>query len=89
MYALSITFVDHKNYGFVSLGGAAWKTRKELLVQWDKIQAAPNDTCFLLDKRAKNGCDIEDTKCILAETVEALLGEPITTLIERGRQYER
>jgi hypothetical protein len=26
MYALTITFADHKNNAFVELGGAAWKT---------------------------------------------------------------
>jgi hypothetical protein len=42
-------------------------------------------TCFLLDKRGRNGFDIEDTKGITAEEAEFLLGEPIQTLIERGR----
>jgi hypothetical protein len=68
MYALSITFADHKNDAFVELGGAAWKTRKEQLEQWNSIPAVPGDgmtTCFLLDKRGKDGFDIEDTKCIM------------------------
>jgi hypothetical protein len=33
MYALTITFADHKNNAFVELGGATWKTRKERLQQ--------------------------------------------------------
>jgi hypothetical protein len=37
MYALTITFADHKNNAFVELGGAAWKTRKEQLEQWRLI----------------------------------------------------
>jgi hypothetical protein len=89
MYALSITFADHKNNAFVELGGAAWKTRKEQLQQWASIPAATGSgmtTCFLLDKRARNGFDIEDTKCITAEQVEFLLSEPITALIQRGRK---
>jgi hypothetical protein len=88
MYALSITFADYKNNGFVELGGAAWNTRKEQLAEWDKIPAATGDTCFVLDKIGRNGFDIEDTKPILAGTAEALLGERIETLIERGRQRE-
>jgi hypothetical protein len=88
MYGLSVTFVDHKNNGFVELGGAAWKTRKEQLAQWDKIPAASGETCFLLDKLGRNGYDTEDTKCILAETAETLLGEQIATLIERGRERD-
>ena len=43
-------------------------------------------TCFLLDRIGRNGFDIEATKCITAEQVECLLGEPITALIERGRK---
>jgi hypothetical protein len=48
--------------------------------------AADHSTSFLLDKLGKNGIDIEDTKSILAETVEALLGEPIIGLIDRKRR---
>jgi hypothetical protein len=86
MYALRITFADEKNNAFVELGGAAWRTRKEQLAQWHQIPAAAHrSTSFLLDKIGRNGIDIEDTKSILAETVEVLLGAPITTLIDRGR----
>ena len=88
MYALHITFVDHKNNRFVDLGGAAWNTRKEQLAEWDKLPAASEKTCFLVDKIGRNGFDIEDAKPILAETAQALLGERIETLIERGRQRE-
>jgi hypothetical protein len=87
MYALRITFADEKNNAFVELGGAAWKTRNEQLTQWGQIPAAANhSTSFLLDKLGKNGIDIDDTKCILAEAVEALLGQPVTALIDRGRR---
>jgi hypothetical protein len=87
IYGLSITFADHEQNTFVELGGAAWKkTRKEQLAQWNNIPAASDKTCLLLDKRGANGFDIEDTKCILAETIEFLLGEPIAILIERGRR---
>jgi hypothetical protein len=90
MYALCITFADYRNDAFLDLGGAAWKTRKEQLKQWNSIPAAPvgdkATSFFLLDKMGSKGIDIEDTKCILAETVEALLSEPITVLIDRGRQ---
>lgn len=89
MYALTITFADHKNNAFVELGGAAWKTRKEQLEQWNSIPPASGGdktTSFLLDKMGRNGFDIEDTKCITAEQVEFLLSEPVTALIERGRK---
>ena len=87
MYGLRITFADEKHNAFVELGGAAWATRKEQLAQWSRIPAAARrSTVFLLDKIGRNGIDIEDTKTILAETVEALLGEPITVLIDRGRR---
>jgi hypothetical protein len=83
-YALTITFVDRKNNGFVRLGAAAWRTRKEQLAQWDAIPAAASKTCFLLDKWDRRH-SIEADKYITAETVEMLLDEPIAALIERGR----
>jgi hypothetical protein len=89
MYALRITLADNKHNAFVELGGAAWKTRKEQLQQWNSIAAAAGGdkaTYFLLDKIGRNGIDIEDTKCITAEQVEFLLSEPIAMLIERGRK---
>jgi hypothetical protein len=53
---------------------------------WTRIPAvADHSTTFLLDKLGTNGINIEDAKTILAETVEGLPGEPITTLIHRGR----
>jgi hypothetical protein len=66
MYALAITFADHKNNAFVELGGAAWKTRKEQFEQWNSIPAALDTgmtTCLLLDRRGKNGFDIEMHHC--------------------------
>lgn len=89
MYALRITFADEKNNAFVELGGAAWPTRKEQRAQWGRIPAAAHrSTAFILDKLGKNGIDIEDTKTILAETVEALLDHPISVLIDRGRRND-
>ena len=86
MYTLRIAFADEKNNAFVELGGAAWKTRSAQLRHWQRIPAAAKDaTSFLIDKLGP-GDDIEDTKPILAETPEFLVGRPITPLIDRGRQ---
>jgi hypothetical protein len=85
MYALRITFADEKNNAFVELGGAAWKTRKTQLAYWQRIPAANSPTSFLIDKLGP-GDEIEDTRPILAETAEFLLGTPITALIDRGRR---
>jgi hypothetical protein len=85
MYALRIAFADEKNNAFVELGGAAWKTRKPQLAYWQRIPAARSPPSFLIDKLGP-GDEIEDTKPILAETAEFLLGEPIIALIDRGRR---
>jgi hypothetical protein len=42
-------------------------------------------TCSLLDKRSRNGVDIEDTKRITTEEAEFLLREPVTTTIKRAK----
>jgi hypothetical protein len=55
------------------------------LAYWQRIPAANSPTSFLIDKLGP-GDDIEDTKPILAETAEFLLGKPITVLIDRGRR---
>jgi hypothetical protein len=87
MYAIRITFADEKNSAFVELGGAPWATRKEQLVAMEPdTSRGPSQHLFSARQARQNGIDVEDTKCILAETVEALLGEPITLLIARGRQ---
>jgi hypothetical protein len=89
MYALRISFADENNNAFVELGGAAWKTRKPQLAYWQRIPAAAKHaTSFLIDKLGP-GDEIEDTKPILAETAEFLLGRPVTALIDRGRRKAR
>lgn len=82
MYALIVTFCDVTNSGFVKLGGAAWTTREEQLAQRNAIPAAKGRTCFVHDE----ALGVERDKYITAETVEVLMGEPIATLIERGRK---
>jgi len=85
MYALRISFADEKNNAFVELGGAAWETRKPQLDYWQRIPATTSPSSFLIDKLGPAD-DIEDTKPILAETAEFLLGKPITALIDWGRR---
>lgn len=89
MYALNVIFFDNENEEFLDLGFARWNTREQQLEQWNAIPAAPDGTTgFVLDKQDADSdpSNMEDTKCITAEQVECLLGEPVAVLIERARQ---
>jgi hypothetical protein len=87
LYTLTIMFIDQidGNERYVRLGGAAWPTRKTQMRHWNAIAPAGVKTSFILDRLDDERC-IEADKYITAETVEALLDEPIATLIERGRR---
>jgi hypothetical protein len=91
MYAITVVFVDHAADRYVELGGAVWDTAAEQLAWWHNIPplallpSGRLPTCFLADCYDRHG-DIESTKCIAAETVEALLDAPLAVLIDRARK---
>jgi len=83
-----ITFVmcDEHNNEFVELGGAGFNSNEEWEREWEKLPAASSNdhTAFIADKEDAHGGIITD-KPVTAETIEALIGEPIQQLIDKGR----
>jgi hypothetical protein len=83
-YSIAITYRDDENNTFVELGGAAWETRQEWNAAWDNIPVAQDDSaCCIADKR-DDDWDIVDDKIVDRETVEVLLGKPISQLIQES-----
>ncbi|MEK8034203.1 hypothetical protein AACH06_25535 [Ideonella sp. DXS29W] len=87
-FKLRVTFCDSENNGFVTLGGAGFDTASEWEQQWDTIPAADlgydDPGKLILDKIDQRG-DLVEERPITRAIAEALLGEPLETLIERGR----
>jgi hypothetical protein len=85
-FNLRITFCDHENNGFVTIGGAGFLTAKERDSQFDKVPRAPNhDDSLVLDKLDKDGWTVLDEKPITIATAEELMSESIDSMIEKGR----
>ena len=87
-FKLRITFCDTESNGFVTLGGAGFDTESEWQQQWDSIPGADlgyaDPAKLTLDKLDSAG-DMVDERPITGSIAEALLGEPLETLISRGR----
>ena len=88
MYCIAIKFMDKEINKILELGGAGWETREEWKAQWDNIPTAKNIIPPYLGELLDDNEDIVDDRHIDRETVETLLGEPITALIERARALE-
>jgi len=87
-WALKVTFCDVANNRFLTLGGAAWGTKRERDANLQRIPAAPAETDFVLDILSPEG--IEDDRYIEAITVEILLRKPLDILIrDAGAEEER
>jgi hypothetical protein len=86
MEGIRITYADRKHNGFVTLVGAAWATAEEAEDEWEKLRShqARRKTVFLADRMTAEG--MTDNYYLTGKTVELLLGEPLRTLIARGRQ---
>ena len=84
-WGLTVTYCDEKNNQFLSLGGAAWETKKERDENLSTIPACPEGPYLL---------DVEDEDSIVADrpidqkTVEALLGNSVGNLIRNARRKE-
>jgi len=87
-WCIAITFADEENNGFVTLGGAGWATQTEWEQQWQDIFVSPlgdaDPSTLFADKLDQDGDQI-DEKRVTAETVERLLGRPLSELIAEGR----
>lgn len=86
MWALVITFADVKNNAFLTLGGAAWKTKRERDANLRSIPASASETDYLLDIHSPRG--IEDDQYLNARAVEKLLSRPLDDLIADARRKE-
>ena len=81
-YCIAITYRDDENNRLIELGGAAWETQQEWDNAWDNIPVARDDlACCIADKIDGND-DIVEDRIVDRETVETLLGKPISQLIE-------
>ena len=83
-WGLEITFCDEANNRFLSLGGAAWKTKRERDANFATIPAANSDSPFIID--VENDYDIVDERLVSQRTVEKLLGKPVGEAIKAARE---
>lgn len=82
-WGLRVTFCDSENNQFLSLGGAAWRTKRERDANFAAIPPARTATLFIVDLENDEG--IADDRMVTKETAEALLGRPVSQLIEEAR----
>lgn len=85
-WILRITYCDENNNRFLTLGGAAWNTKRERDANLAKIPVATHDTNLVLDIMSPRGT--EDDRLIDPKTVERLLGRPIAELIRKAGEAE-
>lgn len=89
MYALTITFADHKNNASLNSAarhGKRARNRLHMELNSRSPRRPRQDHLFSTRQNGKDGFDIEDTKCITAEELQFLFSEPIAAWIERGRK---
>lgn len=87
IHEIRIVFSDDLMNGVTTIGGAGWLTQEEQEAAWAAIPdlGEGSSSAFLADFIDENG-DIVKDKRISAETCEALMGKPISVLIEEGRE---
>lgn len=85
-HRLEIAYADHRDNRMIIIGGAAFDDLAEQDREFDKLPAVP-DSDFIIDYYDAEGSITKD-KCVSQATVEAVMGEPLGALIERGRQNE-
>lgn len=68
----------------VTIGGAGFVTEAEFEAAWTNVPEHTGPTSFQAD-RLDGQSDIVGEKTVTAQTCEALMGKPITTLILEGR----
>lgn len=80
-HCIAINFCDEERNRFVELGGAAWETQQERDSSWDSIPVASDDSARCIADKLDENDDIVEDRSVSAETVESLLGKPISQLI--------
>jgi len=84
-YLLTVAWIDYTNGYAVELGSVAHETRTARTKCWSAAPGATDKTPFYLEIR-NHGQPLEQAKAISAETVEAILGEPLPALLARDRR---
>lgn len=86
IFEIRIVFSDDLMNGVTTIGGGGWLTKEEQEAAWAAIpdMGEESHSAFIADFVDENG-DIVKDKRISAETCEALMGKPISVLIEDGR----
>jgi hypothetical protein len=80
---LEIAYTDHRDDRMIIVGAAAWETMAEQEVRFAELLGV-EDSDFIVDFYGEDGL-IEKDKCVSAETVSAVMGEPIEALSEIAR----
>ena len=83
-WGLAITFCDAERNEFMTLGGAAFKTKRERDANFATIPASSSDSPFIIDVEDDNG--ISGDRLITERTAETLLGKPISAAIREARE---
>lgn len=78
-WGLEIVFMDEPNNRFLTLGGAAWKTKRERDAHFAVIPRASAFSPYIVDVVNDEGT--VDDKLVTETIVERLLGRPIDELI--------
>lgn len=81
---INLVLCDSASGEVILLGGMRAITQDELNAAWDGVPAFLGETAFMADKLDANE-DIVDDRPVSGETVAALLGQSLSTLIAAGR----
>jgi hypothetical protein len=84
MYLLTVVWMDHLSDDSLELGAVSHETCAAQQKSWRAFPAATDKTTFFLQMR-DTAQSLLASKPVSAEAVEALLGEPVATLLARGR----
>lgn len=83
---LEIAYADRRDDRMIIIGAAAWETMEEQERRFDELPAV-EDSDFVVDFYDDEGLITKD-KFVSRETVETVMGQPLTELIEEGRRRE-
>ena len=83
-WGLKVVFCDSENNQLLTLGGAAWMTKRERDANFSAIPASRAESPYIVD--VENGDGIVDDRLIDEKTVERLLGRPVSALIMEARE---
>lgn len=83
---IEIAYADRRDDRMIIIGAAAWETIAEQEFRFAELPDV-EDSDFVIDFYDEDGLIAKD-KCVSAETVETVMGEPLADLIEAGRRRE-